>query len=512
MNTKLWEMYKKSDEGKACIELFDRESENYDYENILKKFCTDEEDVARLVPWVETFFINNDEKEDFIPETLNFDSICDFIENYDLDDYDFDDDDNAISIGKALQADDDRSKKWLTIPMSLFLCEFFDFCKPMLYPSRFDIIQRNCNALDIELPPIPQTKNHLEYVLYYFNICSRWYEFQEEHNMTYAEFCACLYGFADMLCNDENVSQNPLPQPTNIWIAGGGGKNGDYQLLEDMCARKLKDNTSIWTCNEQTKRGDIIVMYVTSPYSCIHSIWRANSVGIFNPFDYYQSRTTICDGVKIPPISLNDLKDDEYFSNVSVVRQNLRGVNGKKFTAEDYEQLLRFIEQKGGKTDNLPKLFECEKVDFGKIKVEKDVEEKILIPILQKLGYNESDWVRQLSLKAGRKEKAIPDFVFFAQGKAHFETAPFVVEAKLDMSSSAERRNAFNQCFSYAKMLNAKIMGICDKERFVIYKVENGSASVDNPVFESNWNSVYNDEKTGLSLNKLIGRDVVKNM
>ena len=96
-----------------------------------------------------------------------------------------------------------------------------------------------------------------------------------------------------------------------------------------MCARKLEDNTSIWTCNEQTKRGDIIVMYVTSPYSCIHSIWRANSVGIFNPFDYYQSRTTICDGVKIPPISLNDLKDDEYFSNVSVVRQNLRGVNGK---------------------------------------------------------------------------------------------------------------------------------------------------------------------------------------
>ena len=507
MNTKLWEMYKKSDEGKACIELFDRESENYDYENILKKFCTDEDEIGNISFWTFSFVLNFENREDFIPSSIDADSFWDFLMNYDLDDYDFDADDNAIPNGKLLASDDDRKKKWLTIPMSLFLYEYYDFFKPILFHSRFDIIQRYCNVLGIELPPIPQTKDHLVYIMYYYYICVVMSDFQEEHNMTDA-----LYGFADMLCNEENVSQTTLPQPTNIWIAGGGGKNGDYQLLEDMCARKLKDNTSIWTCNEQTKRGDIIVMYVTSPYSCIHSIWRANSVAIFNPFDYYQSRTIICDGVKIPPISLDDLKEDEYFSNVSVVRQNLRGVNGKKFTADDYEQLLRFIEQKGGKTDNLPKLFECEKVDFGKIKVEKDVEEKILIPILQKLGYNESDWVRQLSLKAGRKEKAIPDFVFFAQGESHFETAPFVVEAKLDMSSSAERRNAFNQCFSYAKMLNAKIMGICDKERLVIYKVENGSASIDNPVFESNWNSVYNDEKTGLSLNKLIGKEIVKNM
>ena len=120
-------MYKKSDEGKACIELFNRESDNYDYENILKRFCTDDEDVDIIVPWVATFFINNDVKEGFIPETLDFDSICDFIENYDLDDYDFDDDDNAISNGKAVNADDDRQKKWLQFQCLCFCVNFLTF-------------------------------------------------------------------------------------------------------------------------------------------------------------------------------------------------------------------------------------------------------------------------------------------------------------------------------------------------------------------------------------------------
>ena len=42
--------------------------------------------------------------------------------------------------------------------------------------------------------------------------------------------------------------------------------------------------------------------------------------------------------------------------------------------------------------------------------------------MLKRLGYTESDWTRQLSQKAGRKEKAIPDFVFFPKGEKHFFT------------------------------------------------------------------------------------------
>ena len=45
--------------------------------------------------------------------------------------------------------------------------------------------------------------------------------------------------------------------------------------------------------------------------------------------------------------------------------------------------------------------------------------------MLLQLGYSEADWSRQLSQKAGRTEKAIPDFVFFQRGEKHFEILDF---------------------------------------------------------------------------------------
>jgi len=107
------------------------------------------------------------------------------------------------------------------------------------------------------------------------------------------------------------------------------------------------------------------------------------------------------------------LKSDPYFSQVPIVRKNLQGINGVQLTARDYSELLRLIKGKGGNVEDYPKLFEGRSVEFGEIKLEKDVEEKILIPMLKRLGYAEEDWTRQLTQKAGRGLKAIPDFVFF---------------------------------------------------------------------------------------------------
>lgn len=168
------------------------------------------------------------------------------------------------------------------------------------------------------------------------------------------------------------------------------------------------------------------------------------------------------------------------------------------------------IQEKGGDITKYPKLFEGEAVDFGKIQVEKEVEENILIPILQRLGYNDSDWTRQLALKAGRKEKAIPDFVFFPQGEKHFENAPMVIEAKFDMSSMQESQNAFKQGLSYARLLHASYMGICDKERFILYKIDsNGFTDCDAPIFENHWSTIYSDNEIGAELNHLIGREAI---
>ena len=60
-------------------------------------------------------------------------------------------------------------------------------------------------------------------------------------------------------------------------------------------------------------------------------------------------------------------------SQIPIVRKNLQGINGVELSALDYSELLRLIEQKGGDISALPKLYEAEDVDFGEIKLEKDV-------------------------------------------------------------------------------------------------------------------------------------------
>ena len=212
--------------------------------------------------------------------------------------------------------------------------------KPVLLPRRFDIIQKNCDALGIELPDIPRTNDYRAYLTYYYDICMVWNEFQKANELTDAELCACVYDYATML--QEKSDSSELPKPTNVWLTGASGK-GDFAFLDSLGKNAGENGESIWACNERTRRGDIIVLYCTSPRSYIHSIWRSNSGGIFNPFDYYHCRSTVCDGVLIPPIAFNDLKKDEYMSQVPIVRRNLQGVNGIELSAKDYAELMRMI-------------------------------------------------------------------------------------------------------------------------------------------------------------------------
>ena len=518
MNIKMWNLYKDSENGKKVIELFNPNIENvFDGLDGLFSFagkwgCTITPDEAKT--WYYLLLANFYGKDILPGEEATREAFEEFVSQFEIreaeiteeDQVVFKEGDNAL----FLKSDDFRRKNAFIDQLSTYLYYNFDFFKPLLIRMRFDIIQRNCDALGIELPPFPRKKDYKEYLLYYFDICEALNGFQSENELTDAELCACLYDFAPMLIEDSQQAE--LPKPVNVWLTGSAGK-GDFDYLDKLGKGTDYNSGGIWACNERTRRGDLIVVYCNSPRSFIHSIWRANSAGIFNPFDYYHCRTTVRDGIRVPEISFKDLKADKYFSQVPIVRRNLQGINGIELTAQDYSELLRFIEEKGGSITELPKLFEGGSLDFGEIKLEKDVEEKILIPMLEKLGYTEADWSRQLSQKAGRTEKAIPDFVFFPRGEKHFENAPMVIEAKLDMSLITEQQKAFSQGLSYARMLRSKIMGICDKERLILYRVDsNGASDRNQPLYENHWKAIYSDEVEGARLKQLIGREIVETL
>jgi hypothetical protein len=326
--------------------------------------------------------------------------------------------------------------------------------------------------------------------------------FANEYKLTPQEMCACLYDFALLLINEDNDEQI-LPQPTNIWLTGGSKFDYEHSLKEPV-------KESEWTCNENTKKGDIIVMYCRTPYSCIQSVWRANIDGAYSPFGNWSGRTVITDGIVVPSVKLSELKAHPYFAQLPIVRKNLQGVNGVPLSANDYYELQKLLTEKGFDTSVLPQLYNPNIELVNNVENEKDVEDKLLIPILLKLGYNTADWHRQLAQKAGRNQKAIPDFVFLPKGELHFQNAPMVIEAKYNFQANTEKINAYNQALSYARLMNAQIFGICDKERLIVFRKNNGYFDRYKPAFEKHWENL-NDTQTFNLLRKLIGKNAVQN-
>lgn len=516
MNRQIWEMYKSSDRGREMINLFsfyaDTDIDVFEkkLENILNRFGV-ESNIDTSFSWIYLISDNITLNKSSIQDNENLkDYFMRFIENFEINMIDEDKDGNLIKLLKPqdqlIHKQEYRKICAIINCLSINLYSIYpQFFFPILNNERFDTLIKNCDSLGIELPYIPNSVDKRGLVFYYYSICESLDTFSKEYGLSAEELSACVYDFATILQNVTEI-KNFLPEPTNVWFTGAS--KSDYKTTFQNLTPEIVRN---WACNEATKRGDIIVIYCLSPQSFIHSIWRANSDGVANPFSYYYSRATVTNPIEIPPISYAELKNDKYWSNVPIVRKNLQGINGVQLTARDYEELLRLISSKGFDISVLPKLYSPSIEIEVNLTSEKEVEEKLLIPLLAELGYSQSDWQRQLSQKAGRSLKAIPDFVFFPRGERHFQNAPFVLEAKYYLNSSNERMNAFNQALSYCKMMSADLLGLCDKERLIIYSRKDGVFGRFNPSFEKHWGNIKSPE-TFAELKKIIGKEVVEKM
>lgn len=511
MNQKIWNFYKQSDEYKRLVDIFNPESEDYmkATEGVFQFAVElgDDKDLDHhlfLYDAIEANFFG--QGYEFVEESTreNFEA---FMDEFEIRKYKVDEQGNLEILDGPrdilIPKQEYRAKAACIDTLSTFLYFHHPYFKPVLLGTKFNILQDNCEQLGIDLPAYPQSHDYKAAVMWYYDLCAVFNEFQKQYEMTDPEFCACLYGLAASLKDD--VEKKPLPKPINVWLTGADKE--DIKSLE-----KSMDNDSLWACNENTRRGDIVVLYAVSPNSCIHSIWRADSEGTFNPFDYYQNRTRVSEGVKVTRISLKELKEDPEFGKLPMLNNNLQGVNGKRLPSWAYSALLRMIAAKGDDVSKLPVLYETKDWNPGKMVNEHDVEERILIPFLHDLGYVDSDWNRQLRLKSGRKEeREIPDFVFFPYGEKQFENAPLLIEAKWIMKSEKDRNDAYRQALSYARMLQAPIFGICDEERLIIYqKQKNGSFNYNSPSFEAHWAQIAGDADVHEQLMQLIGATVIK--
>ena len=197
MNKQMWNLYKESDRGKKCIEMFNPEIENtYDGIKAILGFSEKWEGKTDVNWWLDLnfFFGANLPASGLLPEDGNWtrEKFNHLIEEYQLIDATEDESgeikfyDDAKSM--LLPKDKYRQKATLIPPLSLFLFYSYTFFKPLLLPTHFDVIQYNCDALGIELPPIPRSKDYKAYLMYYYDICSVWNDFQKENELTILNF------------------------------------------------------------------------------------------------------------------------------------------------------------------------------------------------------------------------------------------------------------------------------------------------------------------------------------
>lgn len=452
-NQYTWNLYKNSPEGKTAISSFSDKKDYMDKVHLLEKYN------PRL------------------RENFNKEIICNILEDfwcYKVSEYNelrlhsIEDAKNIyeeiIVTGLWVEAEEvlkigDFARILDYIPfLSMELNNLFgEFFFPYLYIDRFYELKKLADYFDIELPAIPKKSDYKGRCMYYWELCKVFYQFRTDSSLTPDEFSAFMYDYAPNILHKEE--KGDIPQPAQAWFIGGLIQGyGEYWT------------TGFWQTNQETKKGDILVHYETSPISAITCLWIAQTDGVIDPFFHYYSNTYISGKIDIPHITLKELQVDEYFSKHPLIRKKFQGVNGWPMSSEDYSELLRMIKAKGF-TDTLPKLYAPTLPKNISIAHERDVETQLLEPLLNSMEWFENkDFIRQLPIHAGRGHRIFPDYALHYDNKPDEEKAKVLIEAKLYMKNNQEIEEAFLQARSYACLLESSVIVLCDKQCLIVYE------------------------------------------
>lgn len=493
LNQFIWNNYKESKEGKEAIKLFE---EGY-LDEILSKFAVDKNKDL-------DYYLN------ILVDIIDYAVIPNEIQLKDLYLHILDKGLKGLDNEKGEKFDIFHSEEYDFIisaiePLSLALFTFKEegeesFYIPYFFFMNFAKLQKIADTFNVELPKVPLRKDKRERALYYLEFCNLWNEFRKLNNLTIFELCAFLYDFAPKFIGEEK--EQKLPEPTNIWLCGGA--KDDYPYLIEA----QEETTYFWQGNQDILKGDIILMYCLSPKSSIEFVCRAVNDGVRDPFFHYYGSITLGHIQHIKPITLAEIKTDEYLKELPIVRKNFQGVNGTRLHNEDYTRILEILKEKGEDISLLPKLSSANFTPNQDCKNEREVEVKIVEPFLNDLNYSENDWVRQLPVRMGRGERNFPDYVFFAETKKGYERGKMILETKFYIKSNAELEETFQQAQSYGLRLSAEKIVICDKDFIWIYTKKNNNFDR-TKYLKYNWKEMNNPEIFNI-VKREIGKDFIK--
>ena len=248
---------------------------------------------------------------------------------------------------------------------------------PYYFQFNYNVLEMIADSFGIELPDMPKKADYKGRFFFYEKLCNVFHDFRKINGLTTYELYAFLYDLAPKYIGGvDSYIIKELPEPKAAFFIGGS--------KDDSSLANKAESIIPWQCNPETKAGDMIVMYLRTPISAIDSVWRSCSVGFNDPFFYYYRCTYISNPKSMNRIGLNDMKKDDVLGKLPIVRKNMQGVNGVELKPSEYARILKLGKCKA------PLIKYTSDISDKTYSTEKDVEEKIIKPLLKQLGYSET--------------------------------------------------------------------------------------------------------------------------
>jgi hypothetical protein len=312
--------------------------------------------------------------------------------------------------------------------------------------------------------------------------CEIWWElgegalrFQERHGLQPWQTWAAIFDLGPRL-----VSQ-PVPFPTDrtprVWIVATHDKLGEFDEIDRHTANDIGD----WAINQDARRGDLALMYCVSPRSAIVSVYRVLCDAYRDPFGGWNGyRAEIGHKVALPWITISDMKSDESLRDWVLVRRNFQGLLRFEVPEAVWVRLKELIGTRDSNARTVLDAYVGAAQGVREIRVgdeewsEAEVEQRIVIPILQSLGWKiGSNLVGQvpmyIKVGSGRPQQVFADFVGYAG--ALTSRAVLVVEVKRRIASTKARETAAAQAESYALKLRCSRYAVASPEGIWVYEL-----------------------------------------
>lgn len=356
------------------------------------------------------------------------------------------------------------------------------FCYPFIPELCFPIdrysfsYEQLCTILDFLGVKFDNNDEKLLPFEVFLNLSLAIERYREQHELRDWQMWALVYDLGPRLL--PKAGPYPTDPPPRIWVVATNDRDGEFEEIDSHG----RENVGAWAINPNARRGDLALMYCVSPRSAVVSVYRCATNAHRDPFGGWNGyRGEITEKIPIPWITFAEMKADPVLKDWKLVRGNFQGLLHYEVPQEVWERIKEVVSEREPEAGerlaqyaNAAQGVRMIKV-FGEKWSELEVEEKLVIPLLEQLGWKlDRTIVRQVEMDikvgSGKPKRVYADFVGYSDA---LSSEPLlVVEAKRRLGSDAELKRAVEQAESYAGKLRCSRFAVAAPEGFWVYDLK----------------------------------------